>query len=319
MAIFLAVLHSDAQSPRMMFGDTSGTGIPYSKDPVVVNFKGRYLMYFSIRRFPERDKPMSGWAIGIAESRNLTDWKKIGELLPQAEYEQKGLCAPGALLKDGKVHLFYQTYGNGPRDAICHAVSEDGIHFTRNPTNPVFRPTGKWNNGRAIDAEVYFYKGKYFLYFATRDPAGKIQMQGVATAPADTDFNREHWTQATDHSILKPELPWEGECVEGASIISRNGQLYMFYAGAYNNWPQQIGLATSTDGINWTRASDTPFLPNGKPGEWNSSESGHPCIFEDADGKTYLFYQGNPDKGKSWLLSNIEIGWNKQGPFIIRK
>ncbi len=90
----------------------------------------------------------------------------------------------------------------------------------------------------------------------------------------------------------------------------------MFYAGAYNNWPQQIGLASSKDGINWKRESDIPFLPNGKPGEWNSSESGHPCIFEDLNGKTYLFFQGNPDKGKSWLLSNVEIGWTKKGPYI---
>lgn len=306
-----------AQTPRMMFGDTTGTGIPFSKDPVVVRFKGKYLMYFSIRKFPERDKPMSGWAIGIAESRDLVNWKKTGEILPEAEYEKKGLCAPGALLRDGKVHLFYQTYGNGPKDAICHAVSDDGIHFVRNQTNPIFSPTGDWNNGRAIDAEVYFYKGKYFLYFATRDPEGKIQMQGVATAPAGTGFDRSDWTQAAGYPILKPELLWEGECVEGASVIQKRGKLYMFYAGNYNNKPQQIGVAVSKDGIHWERISDTPFLPNGKPGEWNSSESGHPCIFEDHDGKTYLFYQGNPDKGKSWLLSNLEIGWNRKGPYII--
>lgn len=320
-SLFILVLCAQAaigQSPRMMFGDTTGTGIPFSKDPVVVNFKGKYLMYFSIRKFKERNQPMSGWAIGIAESTNLVDWKKIGEILPETEYEKKGLCAPGAILRDGKVHLFYQTYGNGPKDAICHAVSEDGIHFDRNSTNPIFRPTGTWNNGRAIDAEVYFYKNKYFLYFATRDPEGKIQMQGVATAPASTHFDRQDWTQAIDASILKPELPWEGECVEGASIIRKNGKLYMFYAGAYNNWPQQIGVATSKDGIHWKRSSDLPFLPNGKPGEWNSSESGHPCIFEDNDGRTYLFFQGNPDKGKSWLLSQVEIGWNKKGPYLIK-
>ena len=30
---------------QMMFGDTTRIGIPVSKDPHVVNFKGRYLMY----------------------------------------------------------------------------------------------------------------------------------------------------------------------------------------------------------------------------------------------------------------------------------
>ena len=150
-----------------------------------------------------------------------------------------------------KIHLFYQTYGNGKNDAICHAVSTDGIHFDRDPSNPVFHPTGDWNCGRAIDAEVCEFNGKYFLYFATRDKDFKIQMQGVATASLNTDFNREDWTQACDKSILYPECDWEGECIEGASIVKKDNKLYMFYAGAYNNAPQQIGVAESEDGIVW--------------------------------------------------------------------
>ena len=313
LSIFLFVASAlFANEPRMMFGDTSRKGVPFSKDPHVVSFGGRYLMYFSIP--PLKDKPAGGWNIGIAESKDLISWQKVGEINPEAEYEQKGLCAPGALVRDGKVHLFYQIYGNGRKDAICHAVSADGIHFQRNATNPIFRPTGDWNCGRAIDAEVIFFKDKYFLYFASRDPEYKKQILGVATAPADTDFNREDWTLAADSSILYPVLPWEGECIEGASVIRRGRKLYMFYAGAYNNWPQQVGVAVSKDGIRWKRMSDTPFLPNGKEGEWNSSESGHPHIFTADDGRTFLFFQGNNDKGKTWYISNHEVLWRKGKP-----
>ncbi len=221
-------------------------------------------------------------------------------------------------MRDGKVNLFYQTYGNGPKDAICHATSSDGIHFERNPTNPIFRPAiNDWSCGRAIDAEVVKFKDQYFLYFATRDPAFKIQQLGVAVAPANTNFNRNDWKQiATDGPILKPELPWEGECIEGASVIEKNGGLYMFYAGAYNNWPQQIGVARSQDGIHWTRVQDMPFLKNGANGTWNSSESGHPDIFRDKSGETYLFFQGDNDNGKSWFLSNVPVGWSKAGPVL---
>lgn len=315
LALFLPVI-GQAQQSRMMYADTSRTGVPFSKDPHVVNFGGRYLMYFSIP--PAKGVSDSGWNIGIAESKDLINWTKVGEITPApgAEYEKKGLCAPGALVKDGKVHLFYQTYGNGPKDAICHAVSTDGIHFDRNPTNPIFHPTGDWNCGRAIDAEVCEFKGQYFLYFATRDKDFKIQMQGVATAPAGTNFNREDWKQACDKPILYPEYPWEGECIEGASITKQGDKMYMFYAGAYNNAPQQVGVAVSGDGINWKRLSEEPFLRNGKPGEWNSSESGHPHIFTDLDGRTVLFYQGNNDHGKTWYLSNVEVFWKKGKPYL---
>ena len=308
---------TDSQSKnkeQMMFGDTSRTGVPFSKDPHVVNFDGRYLMYYSIP--PQKGVEDSGWNIGIAESSDLTSWEKVGEITPApgADYEKKGLCAPGALVRDGKVHLFYQTYGNRENDAICHAVSSDGINFERNKTNPIFKPTGEWNCGRAIDAEVCEFNDQYFLYFATRDPSYKIQIMGVAIAPKETNFNREDWQQACDAPILAPELPWEGECVEAASVTIQDGKMFMFYAGAYNNWPQQVGVAVSEDGITWKKLSDEPFLANGEPGEWNESESGHPHIFTDLDGRTYLFFQGNNDKGKSWYISNKELFWNNGTP-----
>lgn len=320
LLLFLALIllpgRMGAQKVRMMYGDTSRVGVPYAKDPHVVNFKGRYLMYHSIP--PKKGDPSSGWNIGIAASSDLVNWAKVGEITPapNAEYEKKGLCAPGALVKDGKVHLFYQTYGNGKKDAICHAVSEDGIHFERNETNPIFSPTGDWNCGRAIDAEVCEFEGRYFLYFATRDKDYKIQMQGVAVAPGNTTFNREDWVQAADSSILYPVYPWEGQCIEGASIAKKGKKLFMFYAGAYNNAPQQVGVAESRDGIVWKRLSEEPFLPNGKPGEWNSSESGHPHIFTDVDGRTYLFYQGNNDHGKTWFITQEEVFWKKGKPYL---
>lgn len=261
---------------------------------------------------------MKNWHIGIAGSDDLVHWTKLGEIHPAADYEKNGLCAPGALVKDGKVHLFYQTYGNGPKDAICHAVSSDGIHFERNPTNPVFHPTGSWNCGRAIDAEVVEFNNRYFLYFATRDPSYKIQMQGVASTSLQSSFNRDEWEQLTDSSILKPALPWEKSCIEAAACIQIGKYLYMFYAGGYNNEPQQIGVARSEDGISWTRLFTEPFLANGKPGSWNESESGHPDIFEDKHGNSFLFYQGNNDKGKSWYLSNVEVKWTNELPELVR-
>lgn len=301
---------------QMMFGDTSRKGVPFSKDPHVIKFENRYLMYFSIPPFADESNPIKGWNIGIAESTDLINWEKIGEINPAGDYERKGLCAPCALVIDGKVHLFYQTYGNGRDDAICHAVSTNGISFKRNATNPVFKPTGKWNCGRAIDAEVIKFKDRYLLYFATRDQDFEIQMQGVATAPLNTNFNREDWKQLTDYPIMVPEFDWEKKCVEGASVIQRNDELFMFYAGAYNNEPQQVGVAKSTDGIHWDKLFKEPFLANGKPGEWNSSESGHPHIFEDTGGRTFLFFQGNNDKGKTWYISNVEVFWDENGPYL---
>lgn len=309
-----ALAQLPSQKPRMYFADTV-SGRPFSKDPAVVKFQGRYWLYYSLPPYEGKSTP--GWSIGVATSRNLLDWEKAGELANAGEAERQGFCAPGAIVLGSKVHLFYQTYGNGPKDAICHAWSEDGLHFHRNPTNPIFRPQGTWNCGRAIDADVISYKGRLLMYWATRDPAYKVQMQGVAAAPLESDFARNQWIQLDlNHPILKPELPWEGSCIEAAAMAEHDGRLYMFYAGNYNNRPQQVGVAVSDDGVHFTRLSDTPFLPQGPAGSWNSSESGHPFMFCDDDRQHYLFYQGNNDQGRSWYLSVVPVDWQNGKPVL---
>ena len=299
------------QRPAMYYTDTS-YGRAFAKDPDVVRFKDRYLMYYSINRGKK------GIAIGIAQSRNLVHWTKVAEILPEADCEKKGLAAPGAIILRGKVHLFYQTYGNGRNDAICHAISDDGIRFVRNDTNPIFRPSGAWNCGRAIDADVIEHGDRLLLYCATRDPKMKVQMLVVAAAPLNSSYGRECWKQLCGESILKPALPWEKRCIEAPSVCKHKNRLYMFYAGAYNNEPQQVGCAVSDDGIRWERLSKFPLLPNGLDGEWNSGESGHPGVFEDDDGQQYLFFQGNNNNGATWHLSKMTIGWDDNTPHLIR-
>ncbi len=286
----------------------------FAKDPAVVFFKGRYFLYHSA--IIPGDKRLR---IGIATSPNGENWT-YETLLPldfPCEGEENGHGAPAAIVLNGQVHLFYQTYGNWAKDAICHAVSPDGLYFEKDPTNPIFRPTSDWCSGRAIDADVCVFGDKLFLYFATRDQEMKIQKLGAAYAPADSAFHREDFTQAVADTILEPTLDWEGLCIEAPAAMVHENKVYMFYSGAYNCSPQQIGIATSSDGVHFTRMFDKPLLGPGNEKAWNASESGHPYIFEDpATGKVFLYYQGSPDKGKTWYLSRREVSFSQGFPVI---
>lgn len=305
--------------PEMLYRDTDRKGRPYAKDPSVVKYKGKYWMYHSVPPYEKQIRSEAGgWNIGIAQSADGAHWEKVGEVLPDGPPETQGLTAPEAIVLNGKVHLFYQTYGNGRKDAICHAWSEDGINFTRNPSNPIFAPTGDWNVGRAIDAEVFPANDTLFLYWATRDPDYRQQMLGVSSAPLDSDYGRDQWTQLSDEPILAPELPWEKNCIEAATVFEHDGKRYMFYAGAYNHEGQQIGLAESWDGIHWQRVSNEPFLPKGASGTWNATESGHPGVFIDEDGSTWLYYQGHADKGFTYYLSRVQVAW-KDGSLHVKE
>lgn len=283
----------------------------FAKDPAVVTFAGKYYLYYSIRYEDER------FGIGIACSKDLDNWVPCGEIPLEEAYEAKGIAAPGAIVLENRVHLFYQTYGNWEKDAICHAVSEDGIHFLKNPENPVFVPEGDWCCGRAIDADVCMFNGKLHLYFATRDHEMRIQKIGGARADVSSGFGKKAWSMLAHQSLLTPELRWEGECIEAPATIVHNGKIYMFYGGSYNCTPQQIGCAVSEDGVFFLRICEEPFLPCGKAGSWNSSESGHPFVFRDYNGECYLFYQGSSDMGETWYLSREKIEFNEDMPSLV--
>ena len=75
-------LAAAAGLPRMYFADASRNGRPFAKDPTVIHFGGRYLMYYSMCPSTNAGVP-AGWAIGIAESRDLVNWSKVGEVLPE--------------------------------------------------------------------------------------------------------------------------------------------------------------------------------------------------------------------------------------------
>ena len=82
--------------------------------------------------------------------------------------------------------------------------------------------------------------------------------------------------------------------------------------------PNKSVLQKAMTALTGKRYQKRLFYQTANPESGNSSESGHPHIFKDSDEKTYLFFQGNNDNGKTWYISKVEIGWTEQGPYIIR-
>jgi hypothetical protein len=46
--------------PAMMYGDTTRKGVPFSKDPHVVAFGGRYLLYYTLPAHSDKNHPVKG-------------------------------------------------------------------------------------------------------------------------------------------------------------------------------------------------------------------------------------------------------------------
>lgn len=299
----------------MLFTDPNGKNGGFAKDPAVIHFGDRYLLYYSTFILENGKEKLR---VGIAESQDLDNWTRLGYLPLTQTCEQNGVGAPAAYVEGDTVHLFYQTYGNREHDALCHATSADGLHFEKDPTNPIFHPTSDWCCGRAIDADVVAFGDQLLLYFATRDHAFEIQELGVAVSRLGSGYAKQTWKQAVAAPVLYPEVKWEGKCIEAPATLVHNGRLYLFYGGSYNCTPQQIGYAVSEDGVTFQKPNpEAPFIPCGAAGTWNADESGHPYAFQDRDGRIYLFYQGTSDHGKTWYLSRCELTFDGDIPRVL--
>ncbi len=278
-----------------------------TRDPAVVKFKGEYFLYYTTMKDKE-------YLIGIAKSKDLINWYKIGELEATEEFEGKGICAPFASIdKDENIFLLYQTNYFSLEENIAYAFSSDGINFIKpKDINPVLRIQSGWSLPRAIDADLLEVKGKRFLYFATRlkdNPSE--QVIGVALAD-DKDLFK---FTVVDRPILKGEYEWEKNFVEAPSVCYKNGSFFMFYGGGTN--PQYVGLAVSNDGLNWNKLYKDPFV---KPNriikvnnfDWHQKDATHPFFFSDED-KAYIFFHSDYEHNVDWprpsAITWVEIVW----------
>jgi len=96
------------------------------------------------------------------------------------------------------------------------------------------------------------------------------------------------------------------------SVIRVGGTYYLYYTGAAGDHAlgNSIGLATSTDGLTWTRANGgAPILnPSHDTHRDNSYGAGQPAVVY-LDGWFYLMFTDTTGR---------EAGWNGAGQFVLR-
>lgn len=248
----------------MLFTDVSGTKKKFAKDPAVVHWQGRYYLYYSVFLPDGEGKEVLG--IGIAASDDMEHWKKLGNFPLTQPCEKNGVGAPGAIVLGGKIHLFYQTYGNGEKDAICHAWSEDGRTFEKDDTNPVFSPSDTWCCGRAIDADVCAFGDRVYLYFATRDHEMEVQKVGVASAAIDGGFGRGEWRECLAQSVVAPEYKWEGRCIEAPAALEEGAGFGCSTAEAIIVPPSRSASLSATTAYSSESCPQSPSFPTGRRG-----------------------------------------------------
>ena len=197
--------------------------------------------------------------------------------------------------------------------SIGFATSDSGYNFTKYAGNPILSGDGSGFDSLSVSTGALLIDGdSLVLYYSAR---GNLPEQTVgratATHPAGPWYRR-------DAPVLQPGNAgeWDAGFVAASSVLKEGNLYIMFYTGGDVPPPgvhnDRIGMATSTDGINWVKYDDPntttapyaesdPVLKPGFAGSWDDYAVWQPAVIKQ-DSVYEMFYLG-------FSLTSIAIGY----------
>jgi beta-1,2-mannobiose phosphorylase / 1,2-beta-oligomannan phosphorylase len=198
---------------------------------------------------------------------------------------------------DGTYHLWYTGY-DSDRPAtmsLGHATSRDGIHWARDPGNPIF--TGPW----VEDMCVVPHNGTYYMFAEGRND--------IAHLLTSTDGLK--WTEHGSLDIRKTDgTPISRGSYGTPTAWFENGTWYLFY----EREDRGIWLATSKDLKVWTNVQDDPVIAMG-PEPYDKTAVAVNQVVKRGD-YYYAFYHANAhEPWRDWTTcvarSRDLVHWEK--------
>ena len=172
-----------------------------------------------------------------------------------------GIGNPKILIDSNEVKMWFKYMDYNGLSYVGYATSKDGIEWSINSSGPVLLPgdSTSWDAGAVSPGAVIKDNGIYkMFYFGAHDPHQAWSI-GLATS---TDGI--HWTKYPN-PIIKPEN-WEYS-IGTDEVIKVNNIYYIYYSNYNPSFGYGMSVATSSDGINWTKYSGNPILVANQPWE----------------------------------------------------
>ena len=206
-----------------------------------------------------------------------------------------GWLHPYSVLQVGDEYWMWYggTEGSGLPSDVGLAFSDDGLSWRRYANNPIFSPQpDAWDNSRIEHLTVLEEDGRFLAWYAGDADFDRQFQIGYAESPDGIS-----WARSPD-PVLSPGPPgsWDDHIVTPAAVLREGSKYRMYYWGgavttsSVRTW--KMGLATSTDGVNWEKYADNPVF-EGRPDSWDVGVLDMDVV--KVNGAYYMVYQGNEE------------------------
>jgi hypothetical protein len=200
------------------------------------------------------------------------------------------------LREDGRYHAWYGgwrgTYDKNSPNLLHlgYATSDDGVHWTKHPGNPVFDQ--RWTE----DVCVVKTGDTYYLY-AEDETANRTVIHLL------TSRDKVHWTPRGAVLEAAGGIGWEKGYVGTPLAWREADRWFLIYEGGP---PNAIGLATSRDGISWNRDPGNPVLTAAGERDWPTRGIVPQGVVK-IGGAYHLFYHAYHDAWKTGYAASHDL------------
>ena len=216
-------------------------------------------------------------------------------------WETQWFVVATAIPVAGRLHLYYEASDPTTNAAsqLGLALSDDGIRWERHQGNPIWSKQGHWEHFLR-DVRVYQFEGEPGYWMVYSDGDRHLDLA------RSTDGL--HWHNDEHNPILTPSQDWE-DFVMQPSVVKQGDRWTMWYS-TYGRKPRVTGMATSTDGVHWTKHDANPVLPLGEPGAWDDYSAFQPWVFRQ-DGYLHMLYTGSSRENGTGYRTGY--AWSRDG------
>jgi predicted GH43/DUF377 family glycosyl hydrolase len=209
-------------------------------------------------------------------------------------------------MENGIYKMWYTGLSNGSVSHGLYAESPDGVNWIKHPT-PVLSPGNQsWDYTATIPGALLKDGDLYKMYYVGWGNQSSNWHIGLATSP-----DGKNWTK---HStpVISGSTGWEYQVIPSA-VFKENDGYKLFYMGK-NGSIYKIGLAVSSNGINWYKYSNNPVLSATLA--WEGGAIMHPSIIKD-NNKYKMVYGNISNSAFGFAESDDGITWTKASqPFF---
>lgn len=175
------------------------------------------------------------------------------------------------------------------------AVADRPEHLRRYKlTSLVLEPrqedTGAFDSWRVECPMVIRWQDRWLMFYSAITRTGGLDDSTIGMAVSD---DLVHWRDRRQVLRRGPEGAFDHGGISGPFVWGERDTLKMIYIGfprlGYETRPGRHGLATSKDGVQWTKAEFNPVHDPGPKGSWNDE-----CLYKTFimkhDGRYWMFY-----------------------------